>query len=336
MKIVKYEELNPSKVVFVDTRTPKEFEEDHIPNAINLPILTNEERALVGTLYKQVSRKEAIDKGVEFFSQKLPGFMKEIGKYRDKEIVINCWRGGMRSRAVTALLDSLGFNVSQLEGGYKAYREHVRERLYNYDFKPKLIILWGLTCTGKTELLSKLDNSLDLEGLAQHRSSLYGAVGLKPNSQKRFETLLLENLDELNKKKIVFVEGESRRIGDVIIPEKLWKKICKGKNVHIVRNLDNRAKAAVKEYFDSDQKIMEIKKITESLWKVISKENKQKVIENIDNNDYHSASKILLEFYYDPLYSHTLKQIKFDCEISSDDVNDAVKNLLDLSATSTK
>ncbi len=315
---------------FIDTRTSKEFAEDHLPGAINVPILSNEERAVVGTLYKQVSREEAIDKGVEFFASKLPTFMKEINKYRKEKLIINCWRGGMRSRAVVSLLEALGYNVQQLEGGYKAFREHVRERLYNYDFKPKLVILWGLTCTGKTKLLSQLPNSLDLEGLAQHRSSLYGAVGLTPNSQKRFENLMLRRLDELNSEKVVFVEGESRRIGDVIIPDKLWKKICHGKKVHIIRDLDKRAEAAVEEYFNSEEKIQEIRKITLSLWKVISKENKQKIVDNIDKKDYHLAAKILLEFYYDPLYSHTLKQIKFDEEVCSDDEEEAVKGLLDL------
>ena len=251
VKTIAVEEALKKGYQIIDTRTSKEFAEDHLPNAINIPILTNEERAVVGTLYKQVSREEAIDKGVEFFSQKLPTFMKGINKFRDKKIIINCWRGGMRSRAVVALLDSLGYDVQQLEGGYKAFREHVRERLYNYEFKPELIILWGLTCTGKTKILGEISNSLDLEGLAQHRSSLYGAVGLIPNSQKRFENLLLRRLDELNSEKVVFVEGESRRIGDVIIPEKLWKKICHGKKVHIVRDLDKRASLAVEEYFSN-------------------------------------------------------------------------------------
>lgn len=329
MKISILDALN-SDAIIIDTRTPKEFAEDHLPDAINIPILSNEERAVVGTLYKQVSREEAIDKGVEFFSQKLPTFMKKINNYRNKKIIINCWRGGMRSRAVTALLDSLGYNVLQLEGGYKAFREHVRKRLYEYEFKPQLIILWGLTCTGKTKILTKLSNSLDLEGLAQHRSSLYGAVGLIPNSQKRFENLLLRRLDELNEEKVVFVEGESRRIGDVIIPEKLWKKICKGKNVHIVRDLDKRAESAVEEYFGGEKDIAEIKEITKSLWKVISKENKQKVIDCLDKKDYFSAARILLEFYYDPLYTHILKQIEFDEEINTDNVDVAIDSLLKL------
>lgn len=319
--------------IFIDIRTPKEFTEDHLPNAINIPILSNEEREVVGTLYVQVSKEEAIDKGVELFSQKLPTFMKEINQYRNQTLIINCWRGGMRSRAVVALLNSLGYDVMQLEGGYKSFREYVREKLYNYEFKPTLIVMWGLTCTGKTKILHYFPNSLNLEGLAQHRSSLFGGIGLTPHSQKHFENLLLRKLEELNQEEVVIVEGEGRRIGDVIIPENIWKKILKGKNVHIVGNLDKRADVAVEEYMKKEENIHQIKEVTQRLWKVISKENQQKVIDFIDQKDYFSAARILLEFYYDPLYSHTLKQIKFDTEINTDDIETAVKELNDFSSS---
>ncbi|PIN87627.1 tRNA 2-selenouridine(34) synthase MnmH [Candidatus Woesearchaeota archaeon CG10_big_fil_rev_8_21_14_0_10_32_24] len=324
---ISIEEALKTSHIFIDTRTPKEFAEDHLPGAINIPILSNEEREVVGTLYVQVSKQEAIDKGVELFSPKLPSFMKEINQYRNQKLIINCWRGGMRSRAIVALLNSLGYDVMQLEGGYKSFREYVREKLYNYEFKPQLIILWGLTCTGKTKILHYFPHSLNLEGLAQHRSSLFGAIGLIPNSQKRFENLLLRRLDELNQQEVVIVEGEGRRIGDVIIPENIWDKILKGKNIHVVGSLDKRAEIAVAEYMKKEENIHLIKEITQRLWKVISKENQQKVIKFIDQKDYVLAAKILLEFYYDPLYSHTLRQIKFDAEMNTDDIESAVKEL---------
>ncbi len=311
--------------IIIDTRSPKEFEEDHMPGAINVPILDNDERAMVGTLYKQVSRDKAIEKGMELFHPKLPEFLKVFEKHKDNEVVVSCWRGGMRSRTVVALFDSLGFNVLQLRGGYKAYREFVRDRLYGYDFKPKLVVLSGLTCTGKTELLQNLV-SIDLEGLAQHRSSLYGAVGLIPRSQKMFETLLLQKLHELNDENTVFIEGESRRIGNVIIPENLWKKMKKGTQVLITRSMEERAKLTVREYFTPDN-VEKIKEITESLWKVISNDNKQNVLEAIDSQDYTLASKILLEKYYDPLYGNTLDNISFDGEVNSNNVSEAVEAL---------
>ena len=324
------------KVIFIDTRSPKEFSQDHIPGAINNPILTNEERAIVGTLYKQVSQDKAIEKGLELFSQKLPEFMKIINQHKKKKIVIACWRGGMRSRAVVALLDSLKYNVFQLEGGYKSFREYVRDQLNHFELKPKLFVLCGLTCTGKTELLQQLPNSLDLEGLAQHRSSLYGAIGLEPSSQKKFENLLLEELTHLNNQPYIFVEGESRRIGDIIIPPFLWKAMCNGKKVLITRSIENRVELGIKEYCDNQKKIQLVIDTTKTLFKVISKENRQKIVNLMEEKKYFAAIKILLEKYYDPLYSHTLKEFNFIKEVNSDNIKEAIEKLISLTKVNHK
>lgn len=326
-KTIEVKEALQQDAVFIDTRTPKEFAEDHLPNAINLPILSDEERQLVGITYKQVSREKAIEKGIEFFSKKLPDFMKEVDKYKNKKIIFYCWRGGMRSRAVVALLDSLSYNAFQLIGGHKAYRAYVRERLENYQFKPKIIVLWGLTCTGKTELLNQFQNSLDLEGLAQHRGSLYGGIGLTPNNQKKFENLLLQKLDQLNKEEIVLVEGESRKIGDVQIPGFLYQLISNSKNVLITKSLEKRAEFAVKQYFFDKQSIEKIKNVTKSLFKVIPNQQKQEVLNLLENNRLKEAAKILLEHYYDPLYNHTLKEKKFSYIVSNDNLEEAMRLL---------
>jgi tRNA 2-selenouridine synthase len=326
-KISVQEALKMPDAVFIDTRSPAEFEEDHLPNALNLPILSNEERAIVGTIYKQVSQDKAIDVGVSYISQKLPSFLRVLSTLKEKNIIVNCWRGGLRSKSIAAFFEPFGYKMYQLEGGYKAYRAYIKERLYNYDFKPDIIILHGLTCTGKTALLKQFPNSLDLEDLAQHRSSLYGALGLKPNSQKRFESLLLQRLDQLNQEKFVLVEGESRRIGDVIIPELLWNKMNAGKNILITRTLDTRAQALVDEYLDTPEKVSEFKEISQRLWKVISKENKQKMLDLLERGKFKEATKILLEFYYDPLYEHTLKRIKFEFEVSNENIDQAISDL---------
>jgi tRNA 2-selenouridine synthase len=315
------------KALFVDTRTPKEFQEDHLPNAINIPILDNEERAIVGTLYKQASQDKAIEVGVEFFLQKLPDFMEAIEKFKDQKIIVYCWRGGMRSKAITESLDMIGYNVLQMEGGYKKYREHVRERLEKYQFKPKMVVLWGLTCTGKTKLLQEFSNSLDLEGLAQHRSSVYGAIGLKPNSQKRFDTVMLQRLDELNTEKFIYVEGESRKIGDVQIPDFFFRLMKRGTHVLIRRSMEKRGQLVVDEYCKDNESVKKIIQITRRLNRVISNENKDKTIKFFEEGNYLEGAKILLEFYYDPLYSHTLKEIDFSFEVDNDDVQKAAKVL---------
>jgi len=321
---IKIEEALWKKAVFIDTRSPAEYEIDHLPNAINLPILDNEERAIVGTLYKQASREKAIEKGVEYFSAKLPQFMKEVDKHRNELLIVYCWRGGMRSRTVVALLESLGYNILQLEGGHKAFRAYVRERLDNYPLKAKLVVFWGLTCTGKTKLLQNFPNFLDLEGLAQHRGSLYGHIGLKPNSQKKFENLFLQRLILLNEGEYIFVEGESRKIGDVQIPDFFYKAMLKGQHVLVERSLEKRAEEAVKEYLAGNN-LEEIKRITLSLFKIISKKSKQLIIDLIDKGELQEAAKILLEEYYDPLYLHTLKKRDYSFKVNNDDVEEAAR-----------
>jgi len=326
-KTIPVKEALETEAIFIDTRTPKEFQEDHLPKAINLPILSNEERHLVGITYKQVSQEKALEQGISYFSKKLPEFMKEVGRYKDQKIIFYCWRGGLRSRAVTALLDSLGYDVLQLQGGYKYFRNYVRESLENYQLKAKLMVLWGLTCTGKTELLNQFPNCLDLEGLAQHRGSLYGAVGLTPVSQKRFENLLWQRLEQLKREEIIIIEGESRKIGRVQIPLFLYQRMLQGKHILITWSLDNRAEYAVKSYFKDDASLLQIKEITNALPRLLSPKQKQKIIELIDQRQLKEAAKMLLELYYDPLYNHTLRQLDFSAEINNDQPVPAAKKL---------
>ena len=317
--------LELKNIIFIDTRSPKEFAEDHILEAVSIPILSDEERAVVGTIYKQVSTEQAIEKGKEYYEEKIPRITEKIKKYAGKTLVVYCWRGGMRSAVMSTLFESLGFEVFQLEGGYKSYRKYVRESLENLEI-PKLIVLHGLTCSGKTDLIKLLENSIDLEGFAQHRGSLYGSLGLKPNSQKRFDTLLLQRLLELKDEKHIFVEGESRRIGDLMIPERFWKAMGKGVHVYVKRDLDIRAKECVREYFTSEN-IGKIKEITLGLQKVISKKNKEEIVKLINQKEYVEAAKILLTKYYDELYEHSLKKINYDFEICSDDLDEGIQEL---------
>ncbi len=319
--------LQQKDAVFIDTRTPNEFNDDAIPRAVNIPIFSNEERAVVGTIYKQVSREKAIAVGIEFFSQKMPHFMAEINQYRNTELIIYCWRGGMRSRTVTALLESLGYNVKQMVGGYKEYRAYIRKKLDTYSFKPKIIVLWGLTCTGKTELVQQFDNGLDLEGLAQHRGSLYGSIGLTPRSQKKFENLLYWELEKLKPEKHIIVEGESRKIGNVQIPGFFYQRMMKGTHLLITRSLDSRAAYAVQQYFGGAESIRQIREITLGLRKVISNEHRKFVAQHLDGGEYQEAAKILLQYYYDPLYEHTLKKLTFSTTVENEDLKKAVAEI---------
>ena len=328
-KIPVKEAFELKDTIFIDVRSSNEFEQDHILEAVNFPILTNEERHIVGTIYKQVSQQKAIVEGMKYYEQKIPELKRFVKNFKDKTLIVYCWRGGMRSKIIATLFESLGYKTFQLKDGYKDYRKVVLDKLTNYKLKPKVFVLYGLTCSGKTALLQKLPNSIDLEGLAQHRGSLYGAIGLKPRTQKMFDNLLLQRLEELNSKEYVFIEGESRRVGDLMIPTFLWKAMKNGTNVQIIRDLPIRIKEMVKEYFLNPKIVEEIKEISAKLWKVISKKKKAEMLDYLENKEFEKAAEILLIDYYDPLYAHTLNQVNFSFTVSCNDVDKAVKEIME-------
>ena len=322
--------LEMENILFIDARTPKEYDEDHILSAINVPLLDNQERHEIGVIYKQYSREKAIERGMELFPAKIPSIYNAVKDHRKKTIIVYCARGGMRSGIIASLLESIGFKVLQVEGGYKSFRHYITDQLYNFPLKPKIICLYGLTCSGKTKLLEQLPNALNLEELAQHRGSLYGGIGLKPHRQKKFENLLLQKLRELNHFEYIFVEGESRKIGDAEIPPFLFKAMKKGLNILISKDFELRVQECVEEYFSSAEKIQQILEITPQLRDIISNKRKQEIISLIEAGKYPEVARILLKEYYDVLYTHTLKQVRFDLEISNNSIEDAIKNLKEI------
>ena len=176
-------------------------------------------------------------------------------------------------------------------------------------------------------MLHQFPNSLTLEELAQHRGSLYGGVGLNPNRQKKFENLLRQRLKELNHYDCIFVEGESRRIGNVEIPDFLFKAMKRGVNVLVKKDFEKRVEEGVKEYFSSPGKIKQMKEITPQLREIISKKQKEEIMTLIEAGNYAEATRIILKEYYDVLYAHTLKHVAFSSEISNNDLEEAKKNL---------
>jgi tRNA 2-selenouridine synthase len=310
---MKIENCYNEDYTFVDVRAPIEFEEDHIPGAINIPLLSNEERAIVGTLYKKEGKENAIDKGLEFISPKLPEMIKQYKELNN--IIIYCFRGGMRSNSIASLLNSMGIEVEVLERGYKEYRKFVMEKLEKVKIN-NLHILYGLTGSGKTEILNQLSNSLDLEGCAQHRGSIFGDINLKPTSQKYFESLLLKRITELKDEKIVFTEGESRKIGKVQIPLAIWQEMQKARKIKVNNTIEQRVERIHKEYcnkididlfcskLDMIKKYLGNKKVEEL--KLLLKENKLK-----------EFIKIMLLEYYDKLYAHTIDSKEYEFEINN-------------------
>jgi tRNA 2-selenouridine synthase len=222
----------------LDVRSPAEFLHAHIPGAYSLPLFSDEERKIIGTAYKQESREKAIKLGLDFFGVKMRSMIEEVEKitksYKpnitpnfelrtSNSLIVHCWRGGMRSSAVAWLLNFYGFDVFLLEGGYKAYRNWVLQRFEKeYEFN----IIGGYTGSGKTEMLKSLQKNghatIDLEGLANHKGSAFGALGQPPQpSQEMFENLLSTTLDQ-NNNQIFWIEDESQRIGNLNIPNNFW------------------------------------------------------------------------------------------------------------------
>jgi len=311
---MKIEDVYGKEYLFIDVRSPAEFAEDHIPGAVNIPLFSNEERAIVGTMYKQIGKDVAINKGLEIVSHKLPEMIAEYKKLKGK-LCVYCWRGGMRSGSVVSLLASLQFDVVQLENGYKDYRRFVREQLDAVGIPP-MMVLYGLTGSGKTEMLQQLPNSLDLEGLAQHRGSIFGDVNLSPRTQKMFESLLLQRLFALRNEKSIFVEGESRRIGPVVIPLSIWNAMQKGTKVKVVCSQEQRVDRLYTEYCDNFQ-TEKMKEKIHAIEKYLGKKQADALCLMLDRGEIRAVIEKILTEYYDKLYTHTVESKVYSGTVGS-------------------
>jgi len=212
----------------IDTRSPAEFAEDHVPGAISCPVLDNEERARVGTIYKQVSPFDAKKLGAALVAKNISMHLENAfqGKPRTWRPLVYCWRGGQRSAAMAHVLRQVGWDAKTVEGGYKAYRRYVVDSLAELPPKYRFRVVHGVTGSGKSRFLRALGAAgaqvLDLEDLAVHRGSVLGGLPERPQpSQKMFESLVLAMLLSFDPKKEVFVEGESKKIGQLQVPDAL-------------------------------------------------------------------------------------------------------------------
>lgn len=309
-KTISYEDtLNKKSKIYIDCRTSYEFNESTIPNAINIPILLEEERIQIGTLYVKGKIEEAKIKGVTAVSKRLPDIFSQIIKLKKEyaNLYFFCARGGYRSSAIANMLVGVGVDCYKLTGGYKGYRKYVNDNMDNLIDNVEFITLYGYTGTGKTSILNALENMgcgiLNLEKYANHRGSLLGSIGkTKANSQKTFESLLFEDLSK-NKGKYVFVEGESRRIGNIVMSNKLYEKLRSSKKILIKSPIEFRINEIKNQYltdFNSDKEL--IKNSIMKLERYISKDRIQRYIENVTNDEYDIVIQDLCENYYDINY----------------------------------
>ncbi|HKX38388.1 MAG TPA: tRNA 2-selenouridine(34) synthase MnmH, partial [Burkholderiales bacterium] len=250
----------------IDVRSPAEYAEDHIPGAISAPVLDNAERAQVGTLYKQVSPFDAKKMGASLISRNVARHVEDLFKGKDKtwRPLVYCWRGGKRSGAMAHILREIGWNADTLEGGYKAYRRWVVTQLQDLPANLEFIVIHGPTGSGKSRLLAALARAgapvLDLEELAAHRGSVLGNLPDRPQpSQKWFESQLLAALSAFDPRQPVFVEGESKKIGQVQVPEALIARMRASPCLRLEAPLEVRVTLLLDEYrhFLQDRGLLE-------------------------------------------------------------------------------
>lgn len=342
LKDITVEELIKIKqIIPVDVRSPQEYLEGSIPGAVNVPLFSNEERKEIGTIYKQVGQNEAKWRAMEIVSPKIPtilGRIREIGQ-QDSVPVLYCWRGGMRSKSVAAFLEYAGVSVHRLQGGYKAFRQYLLEQI-PFMLPDKALVLHGMTGVGKTEILIKLKELgypvLDIEALAAHKGSIFGALGINEgNNQKTFDSLLFSALRELEGSPFFVIEAESKRIGKVAQPDELLEKKLSGTHFQLHSSMSTRVNRITQEYVKPyfleegyQDKIRD--KLTIIQKRIKDMEIRALLMEELEKRNYQSLIKLLLEHYYDPRYQH--RQLDYNGEfisINTDNLHEAVNKIID-------
>ncbi|MCF7793203.1 MAG: tRNA 2-selenouridine(34) synthase MnmH [Candidatus Cloacimonetes bacterium] len=300
-----------SSLPIIDVRTSDEFTKGHIPGACNIPLFSNDERAIVGTKYKQENRESAFREGIHLIAAKIDFYLSELEKLHlsSREILLHCWRGGMRSEGMANLFRSIGYKVHLLEGGYKSFRRTVLksfEKSYNF------IIIGGMTGSGKSDVLreiSKKDEQIiDLEGIANHKGSAFGALGQPAQpTVEQFENELFGELNKLDPAERIWLEDESQLIGKVRIPKPFFLQMRNADVYKLELSKELRIKRLMQEYtnFNKDKIIFSIHNIAKRLGGLAF----QKAVESVQKNDFHTAIDIVLS-YYDKTYSYGISKRK--------------------------
>ncbi|MCF2871655.1 tRNA 2-selenouridine(34) synthase MnmH [Octadecabacter sp. G9-8] len=299
--------LNHGFDAVIDVRSPAEFAEDHVPGAINLPALSNDERAEVGTIYVQVSPFKARKMGAALVARNvaahLEGPLKDhLGSWRP---LVYCWRGGQRSGSFASILTQIGWRADVIEGGYQSFRNLVHDVLYHDPVPHRLILLDGNTGTAKTDILHRLDalgvQVLDLEGLANHRGSLLGEMDGGQPAQKGFETALALALTRLDPARPVIVEAESSKVGDRIVPPMLWAAMKAAPRIEIDAPLDARAAYLADAYADVSADGDKLRTKLD----ILRRHRGSRVdgwLALLDAGEFEALARALMDDHYDPTY----------------------------------
>ncbi len=302
---------NPQRIV-VDLRTPSEYANGHMPGSINVPLFTDEQRAKVGTLYKQAGKEIAFQHGLKFVGPRLADMTKRVRNLaKGRPLVFYCWRGGMRSESVCWLMHLGGMNVSRIKGGYKAYRRYIR---HSFTEPANMVILGGYTGTGKTDVLLELERQgvqiVDLEGVANHKGSVFGHINEAPQpTSEQYENNLFEVWQHINKKEVVVIENESAAVGSVSVPEPLYKQMRKAPVVAISIPQTKRIERLVAEYcVDDTQALIDA---VQRIARKLGGAKKKQVEDYLRQNRFAKACELLLE-YYDKYYERGMQARDID------------------------
>lgn len=319
----------------LDVRSPGEYAQGHIPGAVSFPLFSDEERAAVGTAYKQQGKDPAFILGLQIVGPKMAEFVQKARKAAPGyKVALHCWRGGQRSGSMAWLLRQAGFDVALLEGGYKRYRHFV---LHGFEHLPyRFVVLGGRTGTGKTRILKKIGEAgeqiIDLEGLACHKGSAFGFIGEAPQpTVEQFENNLHAALSKLDPQRRIWLENESRSIGRVFIPDGLWAVMKKSPLVHVEIPLEARIQNLLGDYVlnDKEELVLAFTKIQKKLGGADLKN----ALEFLENNDFEGAARIALR-YYDKTYQYGLENSpspdirQLECE--NGDVSSIARQLIQI------
>lgn len=317
----------------IDVRSPAEFAEDHLPGAINLPVLDDAQRAEVGTEYVQGSKFLARRHGAALVARNIAAHLE--GALADRgggfRPLVHCWRGGQRSHAMATVMDQVGWHVTLLEGGYRTWRRAVVDRLHDGALGLNLILLDGPTGCGKTALLGELAargvQTLDLEGLANHRGSLFGALPGGQPSQKLFESRLFAAVAARDPSRPTVVEAESSKIGRIVLPRALWEAMATARIVAVSAPRDQRVDRTLRDYADiaADPAVLDDAlgrlprhhaKATIAAWRALAAQG-----------ELRALVKGLMEDHYDPSYARRARTPALSVPAEIEAVQNAISSL---------
>jgi tRNA 2-selenouridine synthase len=325
--------LDEQKPLLLDVRSESEYKQGHLPGAVNLPLLNDEHRAIVGTTYKQKGREAAVLSGFDLVGNKFGDFVRTaLDLSREKNILLYCWRGGMRSNIMAWILSAAGFKVTLLKGGYKTFR---RWALDQFNQQKKIFILGGRTGSGKTEVLKALfgkgEQVIDLEALAHHKGSAFGALGEKPQPRNEyFENLLAMQWNRMDENKILWLENESVTIGSVKLPDNVFEMMRTAPVIELKVDMESRVKRILEDY--GKFSVSELSENTLKLKKRLGEHRMRQAVEALQSNNKRGwLEEILL--YYDRAYDYGMSKRKPESIISveqdeQDTSGDVAKRIL--------